>query len=78
MKFQVFHVNPGEKLKTFHINDKISRLFVIFPTIEYEIFTWNNPLLAIRLVSIFPQLLTPMLQEFAQYRQSQKEYMEFL
>ena len=32
MKFQVFHVNPGEKLKKKDVNNDLSHFMSVFPT----------------------------------------------
>ena len=33
MKFQAFHVNPGEKLKKKDVNNDLSNFMSVFPTI---------------------------------------------
>ena len=35
MKFQVFHVNPGEKLKKKDVNNDLSHFMSVFPIKEY-------------------------------------------
>ena len=35
MKFQAFHVNPGEKLKKKDVNNNLSHFMSVFPTAEY-------------------------------------------
>ena len=51
MKFQVFHVNPGEKLKKKDVNNDLSNFMSVFPTDDFENFantkhfygkTWTN------------------------------------
>ena len=39
MKFQVFHVNPGEKLMKKDDNNKLIRSFINFPNIYLVYFT---------------------------------------
>ena len=34
MKFQAFHVNPGEKLKKKDVNNDLSNFMSVFPIIE--------------------------------------------
>ena len=34
MKFQAFHVNPGEKLKKKDVNNDLSNFMSVFPTLE--------------------------------------------
>ena len=34
MKFQAFHVNPGEKLKKKDVNNDLSHFMSVFPTID--------------------------------------------
>ena len=34
MKFQAFHVNPGEKLKKKDVNNDLSNFMSVFPTEE--------------------------------------------
>ena len=36
MKFQAFHVNPGEKLKKKDVNNDLSNFMSVFPTVEYS------------------------------------------
>ena len=33
MKFQAFHVNPGEKLKKKDVNNNLSHFMSVFPTV---------------------------------------------
>ena len=35
MKFQAFHVNPGEKLKKKDVNNDLSNFMSVFPNIQY-------------------------------------------
>ena len=35
MKFQAFHVNPGEKLKKKDVNNNLSNFMSVFPNICY-------------------------------------------
>ena len=34
MKFQAFHVNPGEKLKKKDVNNDLSNFMSVFPTVR--------------------------------------------
>ena len=36
MKFQAFHVNPGEKLKEKDVNNDLSNFMSVFPIINTE------------------------------------------
>ena len=36
MKFQAFHVNPGEKLKKKVVNNNLSNFMSVFPNMEYQ------------------------------------------
>ena len=35
MNFQVFHVNPGKKLKKKDVNNDLSHFMSVFPNVEY-------------------------------------------
>ena len=35
MKFQAFHVNPGEKLKKKDVNNDLSNFMSVFPSRQY-------------------------------------------
>ena len=37
MKFQAFHVNPGEKLKKKDVNNDLSNFMSVFPTMQYVV-----------------------------------------
>ena len=41
MKFQAFHVNPGEKLKKKDVNNDLSNFMSVFPTPEGNFFSWK-------------------------------------
>ena len=34
MKFQAFHVNPGEKLKKKDVNNNLSNFMSVFPSVD--------------------------------------------
>ena len=39
MNFQVFHVNPGKKLKKKDVNNNLSHFMSVFPSVEHNVFT---------------------------------------
>ena len=39
MKFQAFHVNPGEKLKKKDVNNNLSHFMSVFPIMYYVLFS---------------------------------------
>ena len=47
MKFQAFHVNPGEKLKKKDVNNNLSNFMSVFPSRHYILsmskLTRSNP-----------------------------------
>ena len=43
MKFQAFHVNPGEKLKKKDVNNDLSNFMSVFPTPYYLLKTATPP-----------------------------------
>ena len=47
MKFQAFHVNPGEKLKKKDVNNDLSNFMSVFPT-RYSLFRVEDVLFKAR------------------------------
>ena len=42
MKFQAFHVNPGEKLKKKDVNNDLSNYMSVFPSVYSDlVYTFN-------------------------------------
>ena len=66
MKFQAFHVNPGEKLKKKDVNNNLSNFMSVFPTgqlfltIRYTNLKKNNMCTNPILMLYSPQLLYDM------------------
>ena len=56
MKFQAFHVNPGEKLKKKDVNNDLSNFMSVFPNIynnAYLLFIYNFFISMIQVCCIF-------------------------
>ena len=53
MKFQAFHVNPGEKLKKKDVNNDLSNFMSVFPNIQRHHFSKRIGTLKILLISKF-------------------------
>ena len=49
MKFQAFHVNPGEKLKKKDVNNDLSNFMSVFPSVYLTV--------TIKFVSLNPKIL---------------------
>ena len=45
MKFQAFHVNPGEKLKKKDVNNDLSHSMSVFPTVKDKISCFGDCIL---------------------------------